>query len=303
LQLRYFIGGLFVWLLTLLSLVGISKLHASTLPDGPIAPHYADNVRHYDTSDGLPQNSVNAIMQSHDGYVWLGTYGGLTRFDGTRFTLFRSLAEQGPSSDRILSLLEDKKQRLWIGTEDAGVSMLAGSTFVRLDLCEGRCRTAGLVLTDTGILAVTSVGLFAISGDTLSATRIGPELPLEFAATHAGHHYAAGPAGLWRVRKDRLTDSLQSIPAPAGKAWTRPSLLTVVDDSVILGLADNLYRMSDTGWQVFDERQKLPGTTAAVRDPAGKLWLSDIAGRAQYQFRTGEPFVPSLMDGGAFSSQ
>ena len=37
---------------------------------------------------GLPQNSVLAILQSRDGYLWLGTDEGLVRFDGVRFTLF-----------------------------------------------------------------------------------------------------------------------------------------------------------------------------------------------------------------------
>src|ERR1700730_173318 len=37
-------------------------------------------------SDGLPQNSINAILQTSEGYIWLATYEGLVRFDGVRFT-------------------------------------------------------------------------------------------------------------------------------------------------------------------------------------------------------------------------
>lgn len=203
--------GDLLWLLALLSLIGILQLHAAKLPEAAIAAHYADNIRHYGSADGLPQNSVNAIVQSQAGYLWLGTYGGLTRFDGTRFTLFRSLAQQGPSSDRILSLLEDAQQHLWIGTEDAGISALRDGRFLRLEACDGRCRTAALLLTESGILAATSVGLFAIARDTLSATRLGPELPLVFALNHAGQHYVAGPTGLWRV----VADGLEAVLGPA----------------------------------------------------------------------------------------
>ena len=60
-----------------------------------VAAHYDDIIRHYGSADGLPQASVNAILQRQDGYLWLGTYGGLTRFDGSRFTVFRSRAKQG----------------------------------------------------------------------------------------------------------------------------------------------------------------------------------------------------------------
>jgi len=274
-------------------------LHAKNLPVAPFAAHYADNIRHYGSADGLPQNSVNAIVQSENGYLWLGTYGGLTRFDGTRFTLFRSLAQQGPSSDRILSLREDTQQRLWIGTEDAGISLLRDGRFIRLDVCDGRCRTGALLLFESGILAATSVGLFAIAGDTLTTARIGPELPLIFAVSHAGQHYVAGPTGLWRV----FANGLEAVPGPTGSAWTRPTLLTAVDGALLLGLADDLYRMTATGWQVFNARQTFPGTSVAVRDPAGKLWISDIAGRTQYQAHAAEPFVPSSLDLGSVNGQ
>ena len=40
------------------------------------------------TDNGLPQNSVPAILQTRDGYLWLATLGGLVRYDGVRFTVF-----------------------------------------------------------------------------------------------------------------------------------------------------------------------------------------------------------------------
>jgi signal transduction histidine kinase/ligand-binding sensor domain-containing protein len=47
-------------------------------------------VQQWKTDNGLPQNSVNAIYQTQDGYLWLATYGGLVRFDGVKFTTFSS---------------------------------------------------------------------------------------------------------------------------------------------------------------------------------------------------------------------
>ena len=222
---RPFMRGWQLWLLTLAALIAAWQIDAASIAEPAIAPRYSDNIRHYGSEDGLPQNSVNAIVQSQDGYLWLGTYGGLTRFDGTRFTLFRSLAQQGPSSDRIISLLEDAQRRLWIGTEDAGISMLHNGRFIRLDICDGRCRVNALLRNESGILAATSVGLFAIARDTLTATRIGPEQPLLFAVTHAGQHYIAGPTGLWRVR----ANALEPVAWPARIVWTRPTVLTIVD--------------------------------------------------------------------------
>src|SRR5262245_22746553 len=43
-------------------------------------------ISRWQTEDGLPQNAVNAILQSREGYLWVGTDSGLARFDGERFT-------------------------------------------------------------------------------------------------------------------------------------------------------------------------------------------------------------------------
>lgn len=47
------------------------------------------------TDDGLPQNHATAIAQTRDGYLWLGSYNGVARFDGVRFTVFDSINTPG----------------------------------------------------------------------------------------------------------------------------------------------------------------------------------------------------------------
>ena len=54
------------------------------------------------TENGLPQNSVTALAQTSDGYLWIGTYQGLARFDGLRFTVFEAATTEGLNGDRIL---------------------------------------------------------------------------------------------------------------------------------------------------------------------------------------------------------
>jgi signal transduction histidine kinase/ligand-binding sensor domain-containing protein len=66
---------------------------------------------------GLPQNSVTSMIQTRDGYLWLGTFGGLSRFDGIKFTTFNSGNTPGLKSNRILSLFEDRDGTLWLGTQ------------------------------------------------------------------------------------------------------------------------------------------------------------------------------------------
>lgn len=73
------------------------------------------------TEDGLPQSSVLSIVQTHDGYLWLGTLNGLVRFDGNAFTCFNVNNTPGLPSDRIVFLFEDSGDTLWVGTDNAGL--------------------------------------------------------------------------------------------------------------------------------------------------------------------------------------
>ncbi len=73
----------------------------------------------FNERSGLPTGEANDVLQTGDGYVWVGSYGGLIRYDGTEF---RNYSTEGllPSSS-VRALFEDSDGRLWIGTNDAGV--------------------------------------------------------------------------------------------------------------------------------------------------------------------------------------
>lgn len=88
------------------------------------------------TEQGLPQNSVNAIIQSRDGYLWLGTFGGLARFDGIKFTTYNSGNTPGLKNNRILSLFESRDGTIWIGTQSGEVMTFKdgiGKTYTTAD--------------------------------------------------------------------------------------------------------------------------------------------------------------------------
>ncbi len=83
-------------------------------------------VRLWKVEDGLPHNSVNAILQTSDGYLWLATIDGLARFDGVRFSVFG--LREGLPSLQVLTLLEDHTGALWIGTS-VGLTRLQNGRF------------------------------------------------------------------------------------------------------------------------------------------------------------------------------
>ncbi|MGA3008381.1 MAG: two-component regulator propeller domain-containing protein, partial [Opitutaceae bacterium] len=76
-------------------------------------PYYFDS---FGLELGLPQPNVVAALQTSDGYLWVGTEGGLGRFDGVRFVSFIMANTPAFESQSIRCLFEDNEGRLWIGT-------------------------------------------------------------------------------------------------------------------------------------------------------------------------------------------
>ncbi|RZK21375.1 MAG: sensor histidine kinase [Pedobacter sp.] len=74
--------------------------------------------RHYQTDDGLSHSSVRSIIQDRKGFMWIGTRGGLNRFDGYKFKSYKNKADKFGyiGNDIITSLAEDQTGMLWIGT-------------------------------------------------------------------------------------------------------------------------------------------------------------------------------------------
>ncbi len=73
-------------------------------------------IDNWTNKNGLPQNSVTAIIQTRQGYLWLGTQEGVVRFDGINMTTFNIKNVPEFKSSMITSLIEGKNGLLWIGT-------------------------------------------------------------------------------------------------------------------------------------------------------------------------------------------
>lgn len=87
-------------------------------------------------NEGLPQSTARSLLQSSDGYIWIGTFGGLVRFDGASFKVFDRFNTPELISDRIVTLYEDNRSAIWIGTEGGGLTRLKDGQFFAYDLSE-----------------------------------------------------------------------------------------------------------------------------------------------------------------------
>ncbi len=80
-------------------------------------------------NDGLPQNSVLAIIQSNNGFLWLATPEGLVRFDGVQFQNYNTSNVSEFKTSSIQAVFEDSKNNLWIGTNKGGLILFSQGKF------------------------------------------------------------------------------------------------------------------------------------------------------------------------------
>ncbi len=196
----------------------------------------------WQSGDGLPQNALTAIVQAKDGYLWLGTYSGLTRFDGVKFVVFDNRTTPEMHSSRVTSLFEDAAGELWIGYETGELTRFKDGKFRAVEMVpnwNGRRILAitadaardiwilgadGMVarLRDGMILApesgtapeVTSLArdrqgtLWIVRNGRISLLRNGRLLPMPFESESVGGYVqgicASGDGGMWVAANGRV---------------------------------------------------------------------------------------------------
>jgi ligand-binding sensor domain-containing protein/signal transduction histidine kinase len=112
------------------------------------------------TDNGLPHNVVQALAQTADGYLWIGTQKGLARFDGARFTVFNPENSPGLKSANVTALCAASDGTLWIGTESGGVTRRQQDNFTFLGDLAAKTIRCIYETSDGGIWFGTTIGLF-----------------------------------------------------------------------------------------------------------------------------------------------
>ena len=133
----------------------------------------------YDSSNGLPTSEANAIVQSADGFIWLGGYSGLILYDGSSFLRFDS--SSGISS--VFSLFVDSKDRIWIGTNENGISYYDHGEIKNYGRVEGlKSYSIRSILEDPdgNIIIATTQGLAYIGDDMEIHVIDDPQINLEY---------------------------------------------------------------------------------------------------------------------------
>ncbi len=222
----------------LVGLMLLSLLPAATAAEEPVNREpYVTTV--YNERNGLPTGEANVVYQTSDHYVWIGSYGGLVRYDGSNF---RNFSQEGliPSSS-IRAIAEDAQGRLWVGTNDAGLFVYENGAFDRV--CEAGdpvflCIRAIAQGRDGTIYAASSSGLAYVKNGVLTPI---VEHPLVTAQTV----YSLGVDShgrIWAALND----------------WQ----CAVVDGAQVLGII--------TSEQIFPDGQQI---YAVASDKEGRIYL------------------------------
>ncbi|HEU4813989.1 MAG TPA: EAL domain-containing protein [Xanthomonadaceae bacterium] len=269
-------------------LLGLSLAGASPRVDATVRDFY---FKRLGTEQGLVQNTITALEEDAQGFVWVGTQGGLHRYDGERFRAYRH-DPNDPSSlpDSFVTALEvEPRVALWIGTYSQYV--------VRLDLRTGEFRryppAAGgasrhvrsLLVADGQVWVGTGAGLERLDPRTGKRVRVvrleGGGAPGQALVRDGdGIVWFGSSAGLYRI--DGNGGSLR-----IGPALPVTALLVDADDRLWVGRSDGLYRLGTDGrtlqraWPARGEPGF--GVRALVQAPDGRLWLS-LAGEGLLRF-------------------
>lgn len=87
------------------------------------------SMRKWETDEGLPHNGVNGIYQGREGFLWLATQGGLTRFDGLEFVVRRSPLLTNARTSRVVDIIEENSSTLLVGCDVSGLVRMTKDGF------------------------------------------------------------------------------------------------------------------------------------------------------------------------------
>jgi ligand-binding sensor domain-containing protein len=232
------------------------------------------------TETGLPQNTVQTLTQTRDGYLWIGTQEGLARFNGTSFLVFDKENTPQLKSNDIRALLEDRLGALWISTS-YGLVRLQSGTFTSFTTAEGLPdNNVGALAEgqDGTIWIATASGLARyVNGSITKLAEVGRTDIQTLFQDRAGVIWIGTTNGVTSLKGNSVVGT-QPTQDLAGR-----SVSVVVQDQV-----GQLWYGTDNGLFTYDHDQLVAYTTKnglpddhvnnLVADKEGCLWIATSGG-------------------------
>ena len=282
--------------------LGLLCSRAQALNPATALSQYGRDV--WDGDSGLPQNSVDAILQTRDGYLWLGTQEGLVRFDGVRFTVYDSRNSPAIRDDWVRALCEGRDKTLWVGTAEG----LLRSRNGRFDgwQPEGDLARGAILQIVEGrngaLWAVSERGLVRLKGHAVRL--FGEKDGLAVGMVNAvaedseGRIWAGGQYGLARLEGERF------VPVSLCAEDCRVSVTALVSDpkgGLWIGARTGLFHSAGGKVQShpFPRRRQGPIAQVLYVDGEGVVWIGTPDGLLRF---AGGRFEELTRENGGLSS-
>jgi PAS domain S-box-containing protein len=235
---------------------------------------------------GLPQSSVSSIVQTPDGYLWLGTQEGLARFDGVKFDVYDKSKTSAMRSNFVSCLLVARDSTLWFGTKGGGFNSYKNGVFKNFstnDTLPGGS-VVSLLQTKDGAIWIGTMGDGLIRYKENQFRKFTREDGLIYLSIFGlcedrdGTVWVGAPRGLSKYQNGKFTICGAAEGFPGG-------FVTVIheDRSGILwiGLENGgLVRNSHGVYTTFSIKDGLSSNSvmSLCDDPQGNLWIGTRGG-------------------------
>lgn len=266
-------------------------------------------VRAWSKQQGLPDNSVTAVLQTRDGYLWIGTPSGLVRFDGVRFVSVAPALSGTNELFHITALCEDSTGRLWVGTQGGGLLSYSGGTITRF-------QAAGDPLDDTingvaedamgDIWLGTPAGLNRISTNRVTRFTSKEGLPSDFVSSvhvaRSGTVWITTRGGMCQFKSGRLSpfpfqmDSPGRNPESLGVYEDRTGNLWAFGDTYLVNLAAGKHLNHFGGGETISTMR----IWSLCEGRRGDLWIG-TSGKGLFRF-VDEMFIPITLRDNSIAS-
>ncbi len=238
------------------------------------------------TDSGLPQNSINAILQTRDGYLWLATFDGLVRYNGAQFTVFNHTTANQLPNQRFDDLLEDADGNLWIHSDNDTLTRYREGQFTIFTTEQGLPDSDVLSLgktADGNLLARTQNGLACFRNGRFEIIPPDPMAPQDTPGKHKRAEHSEQASAVWyrrekelrRVSQGRVT-TFQVSPSEIKQLYEDRQGWLWIGTSRRPGLA----MFNGDGMRVYTSKDGLPPAPVIsfCEDREGTLWIGTNGG-------------------------